>query len=61
MRNPREAEWLKEFVIRKELGGYYPQDPFKADFFIGIISIQNQKTTKSNTYQHLQMLIQKNK
>ena len=60
MRNIREAEWLKEFTVRKALGGYYPKDPFKADFFSGILSIKNQQINKNNNMAHLQYLIQKN-
>jgi len=51
---------MEEFIIRKELGGYYPEDPFKADFFSGLISIKNKQFTIQNTYQHLQNLIRKN-
>lgn len=51
---------MEEFIVRKELGGFYPEDPFKADFFSGLISIKNQKISATNTYQHLQNLIRKN-
>jgi len=61
MRNIKEAYWLEEFIIRKEMGGYYPEDPLKADFFSGLISIQNNKISTQNKYAHLQYLIQKNK
>lgn len=61
MRNPIEADWMREFAVRKALGGYYPKDPFKADFFTGLISIQNQTTQKHNNLAHLQYLIQKNR
>ena len=47
-------------MVRKELGGYYPEDPFKADFFSGLISIKNQQISKHNVKQHLQNLILKN-
>jgi len=47
-------------MVRKELGGYYPEDPFKADFFSGLISIKNQQISKQNINQHLQHLILKN-
>lgn len=54
-------EWLREYSIRKQLGGYYPEDPIKADFFGGIIAIQNKNLNKHNNYNHLQDLIRKNK
>lgn len=51
---------MEEFTIRKELGGYYPEDPFKADFFLGLLSMQNKKTKKQGIMQHLKNLILKN-
>ena len=47
-------------MVRKELGGYYPEDPFKADFFSGLISMKHQQRNKHNVKQHLQNLILKN-
>ena len=51
---------MEEFMVRKELGGYYPEDPFKADFFSGLISIKNKKVKKHGNIQHLKNLILKN-
>lgn len=51
---------MEEFVIRKQLGGFYPDDPIKADFFSGLISMQNKKTKKQGVMQHLKNLILKN-
>ena len=51
---------MNEFSVRKALGGYYPKDPLKADFFSGLLSIQNKQISKHNNLAHLQYLIQKN-
>ena len=51
---------MQEFVIRKELGGFYPEDPFKADFFSGLISMKKDKNKKQGIMQHLKNLILKN-
>ena len=51
---------MQEFAIRKELGGFYPEDPFKADFFSGLISMKKGKTKKQGIMQHLKNLILKN-
>ena len=61
MNNTREAEWVREFGVRQALGGYYPKDPFKAIFFQGLLSIQNNKFPKNNKLNHLHYLIQKNR
>ncbi len=51
---------MEEFMVRKELGGYYPEDPFKADFFSGLISNKKERIHKGNKNQHLKNLILKN-
>ena len=65
MKNLREADWMREFMVRKILGGHYPEDPIKADFFYGLTSILNQKKERNsnfnNSLTHLQYLIQKNR
>lgn len=59
-KNPREAFWLREMMVQKELG-YIPEDYEKFEFVCGILQNKMQKKEKKNKYNKLKGLIQKNK
>ncbi len=59
--HPREAKWLEEMVIRRELGGYYPKNPLKLAFMSTILGVASNKYKKVNTKNRLKNLIRKNR
>ena len=64
IKNPREVAWLKEMMVRKELG-YLPEDADEMSFISAIISetnnISDQEINKNNDNNRLKGLIQKNR
>jgi len=48
-------------MIRKELGGYCPEDPLEFAFISTIISLKGKTKNKGNTQNRLQNLINKSK
>jgi len=48
-------------MIRKELGGYCPEDPLEFAFMSTIISLSYENEGKNNTEVRLQNLINKSK
>jgi len=59
--NPKENRWLSEMMIRKELGGYCPEDPLEFAFMSTIISLNYEKEEGFNTENRLQNLISRSK
>ncbi len=59
--HPKEAKWLEEMAIRRELGGYYPKNPLKLAFISTILGAASNKYKKVNTKNRLKNLIRKNK
>ncbi|BDI54936.1 MAG: hypothetical protein [Asgard archaea virus VerdaV3] len=50
-----------EMIVRKELGGYCPEDPLEFAFVSTVISLNYEKEGKINTENRLQNLINKSK
>lgn len=60
-RNPTEFIWLTEMMVRKELGGYCPEDPMEFAFMSAVIASKHIKNKKSSVYSRLQNLINRSK
>ena len=48
-------------IVRKELGGYCPEDPLKFAFISSMIALNYEKEEKTNTEGRLQNLINRSK
>ncbi len=48
-------------MVRKELGGYRPEDPMEFAFISTVIAFQNERNKGSDTESRLQNLINKSK
>ncbi len=48
-------------MVRKELGGYCPEDPLEFAFVSTVIALRNERGESNNTESRLQNLINKSK
>ena len=48
-------------MVRKELGGYCPEDPLEFAFISTVIALGNEKQYKTNRESRLRNLIQRSK